>query len=611
MENKFIQEINALFKNAEYELVVQKCEDFFSNINKDLVSIENISVVYQNLAFSNYMLGEYANSLNTISKAESHSDILPDTMIKLFNLRGVTLMQQNKTNDALNSFMLSRRLCFENNYQNLLTANYVNTAKCFHYNGESFKAIKDFKKSIEINDNEKNKNYDHLVSAYIGIGVVFNDLQQNKKAYNYYKKALKSTENINNKYVIAHAYHKTALCAPKKLKSNLFLSAIENAKSVKSKKLLIQIYCDYSIYLLKNKKVEEAKKNLAICNTLRQKEGFDIGVEFSYDFAKVQLLIYEKDYTTAIEILLKIEALIHEWSWKQLLAKTYKYLSKTHEELNNTKEAYKYLRLYVRENKKNVNNVSLKNINFIDQKLKTKEKELEIVYLKEKKLVLEQKNFELDTFAGRVSHDLRSSIRNINTFLNLMEDQLSEEVFETNKDFLSQLHSNLEQMNLFIISLLNYSKSTFNKNEIKEVDLNEVIKIVKSNLLFQIKETNTQILYKKLPSVNATQTSMTILFQNLIENAMKYRNNEVDPIIEIKSKKNKNYLQVEVKDNGIGISEKDSEKVFNFLYQISTSKSGFGMGLSICKKIVETLDGFIEVKSNMGKGTSFIINYRL
>jgi signal transduction histidine kinase len=140
------------------------------------------------------------------------------------------------------------------------------------------------------------------------------------------------------------------------------------------------------------------------------------------------------------------------------------------------------------------------------------------------------------------------------------------------------------------------------------VDLNLVLKTVQMNLTKEIEESNARItIEKSLPTLIGNKTSLLQLFQNLLSNAIKFRKNTPPTVCITFSKKVENYFEFAIKDNGIGIDEEYKEHIFKPFKRLHRTQEGQGIGLSICKKVVEMHKGEIYLKSVVGEGTTFFV----
>jgi hypothetical protein len=163
-------------------------------------------------------------------------------------------------------------------------------------------------------------------------------------------------------------------------------------------------------------------------------------------------------------------------------------------------------------------------------------------------------------------------------------------------------------MKQLITDLLQYSRVGTRGNPFKPADLNKVLENVKFNLKASIRETRTKIIAGKFPHIVADKMQMEQLFQNLLSNSIKFRS-EKTPVINIDISETTDEWIIKFKDNGIGIEKEYFNKIFVIFQRLHTKDKyeGTGIGLAVCKKIVSRHGGNLEVRSELGKGTEFII----
>lgn len=219
---------------------------------------------------------------------------------------------------------------------------------------------------------------------------------------------------------------------------------------------------------------------------------------------------------------------------------------------------------------------------------------------------LVKSNQELTDFAHIASHDLRAPIRNIGSFTQLLQRRLGAQLDERTKEYFDFITTNVRQSTKLIEDLLNYSKIDKNIGDPVSIELNDILLLVRSNLQSFITEKKAQIIAKDLPILRGHSSLIVQLFQNLINNGLKYNESE-KPTITIASEWRANELVFSVSDNGIGIAPQYKEQVFGMFRRLHSSAQyeGSGIGLAFCQRIVSTYSGRIWLESEEGKGTTF------
>ncbi|MGB5911718.1 MAG: ATP-binding protein [Promethearchaeia archaeon] len=219
---------------------------------------------------------------------------------------------------------------------------------------------------------------------------------------------------------------------------------------------------------------------------------------------------------------------------------------------------------------------------------------------------LKRSNEDLQQFAYVASHDLQEPLRAIVSFSQLLEDKYQDKIDKEGKEFIHFITDGAKKMNTLIKDLLSYSRITTHAQPPKLTNLEMILQDALFNLHESIKESGAVITYDEMPILKVDKTQFIQLFQNLLSNAIKFRRKE-SPRIHIGLKKINSGWLFSVKDNGIGIELEYFNKLFNIFYRLHTKEeySGTGIGLPICKKIVQRYGGKIWVKSKFGKGSTF------
>ncbi len=248
----------------------------------------------------------------------------------------------------------------------------------------------------------------------------------------------------------------------------------------------------------------------------------------------------------------------------------------------------------------------------IDER-KEHEQELNVLneQLRGRAAELQATNSELEKFAYIASHDLQEPLRMVSSFLQLLEKQYKEKLDDNARAYIQFAVDGAARMKRLILDLLIYSRAGSSSEEFELTDLNEVGAEVHETFLPSLKESGGELVIHSLPTVQAVRSQMMQLFQNLVSNAIKYRQADVPPKVEITCKDTGQGWRISVTDNGIGIEAKYFEKVFVIFQRLHNNSqfTGTGIGLAICKKIVERHGGQIKVESTLGRGSSFIINF--
>ncbi len=224
---------------------------------------------------------------------------------------------------------------------------------------------------------------------------------------------------------------------------------------------------------------------------------------------------------------------------------------------------------------------------------------------------LEESNQALEDFASIASHDMQEPLRKVVAFGNILKRTYKDSLGETGIDYLNRMLGATNRMQSLLKGLLEYSRITAKADPFVEVDLTKVVNEVLSDLEIRIEITGGKVLVGELPVVKGDPTQMRQLFQNLIGNALKFHKNGEKPVIEIRSAITDNGdIRIIVEDNGIGFEEKHLDRIFAPFQRLHGREShyeGTGMGLAICKKIVERHGGTIRAESEPGKGSIFLV----
>ena len=230
--------------------------------------------------------------------------------------------------------------------------------------------------------------------------------------------------------------------------------------------------------------------------------------------------------------------------------------------------------------------------------------------VKERTVELEQKNEELEQFVFIASHDLQEPLRMITEFLGQLQLKYGDSIDERGMKYIDFAIKSALKMKGLIVDLLEYSKAdALVLGDSPKVDLNDVLDDVRILLNNMIESNKAEINIGSMPQIKAPVSVLRQIFQNLIGNAIRYRHEDIPPVVNIRATENETSFKIEVEDNGIGIPLASQGRIFDLFHRIHTptDQVGSGVGLPITKKIIERMNGTLEVKSELGKGSVFTI----
>lgn len=222
---------------------------------------------------------------------------------------------------------------------------------------------------------------------------------------------------------------------------------------------------------------------------------------------------------------------------------------------------------------------------------------------------LSRSNAELEQFAYVAAHHLKEPVRRILIFADRLRKKSGDLLPPAGMDSVARMEKGARQIHDLIQDLLTYSLVTPGERPFVRVDLSDVLREVQSELEIQIEETGGRIEPGDMPIVDADALQMRHLFLNLISNALKFHRPGVAPVIRIRSRRQGDRVEISVEDNGIGFDESYRDRLFVMFERLQTSSEyeGTGIGLAICKKIVERHGGSITAHGRPGQGSTFSV----
>ena len=234
----------------------------------------------------------------------------------------------------------------------------------------------------------------------------------------------------------------------------------------------------------------------------------------------------------------------------------------------------------------------------------------EEIHIKNKQL--ECSNEDLQQFAYVASHDLKEPLRMIHSYTSLLERRYKDQLDDSGKEFMHFIVDAVDRMKILLDDLLDYSRAGNSEKEPELVSVEDTMVIVESNLRFRFQDLKGKLIVhnENMPVIKTHRSQLMQLLQNLVSNGVKFNKPGRDPVVEVDCQKKDNQYIFSIKDNGIGISEDNLNKVFEMFRRLHSREEyeGTGIGLATCKRIVSNMGGDIWVESVEGEGSTFFFS---
>jgi signal transduction histidine kinase len=223
---------------------------------------------------------------------------------------------------------------------------------------------------------------------------------------------------------------------------------------------------------------------------------------------------------------------------------------------------------------------------------------------------LQRSNAELEQFAFALSHDLQEPLRMVSSYVQLIERRMGDRLDGESTEFFGFVTDGTQRMNAMICSLLEYSRLARDRHERQIADMDHVVAAALSDLRWTIDHVAGEIQLDPLPTVAGNTQQLIRLMENLIGNALKYRAEDRPPVVSVSAARHGEEWRFAVRDNGIGIECQHFERIFGLFQRLHGygEYSGTGIGLALCKRIVERHGGRIWVESEPGAGSTFLFS---
>lgn len=228
--------------------------------------------------------------------------------------------------------------------------------------------------------------------------------------------------------------------------------------------------------------------------------------------------------------------------------------------------------------------------------------------LKQRNTELQKANEELDKFVYSASHDLRAPLMSVLGIVNLA---LLEEDLQSQNEYLELIRKSVKKLDTFIINIIDYYKNARGESVLTNIDFDELITEVQATIQYLPEFGNLKI-YTDLQQDNTFKSDvikLRIILNNLLNNAVKFQDpSKENPFIKLSVETTSSHAKITIEDNGMGIRETDQDKIFKMFYRAGISNSGSGIGLYIVNEAISKLNGTIDISSEYGVGTTFVIN---
>lgn len=543
---------------------------------------------------------------------------------------------------------------FADKYNHPLSGDfYIEAGINYSFKGDFSNEYKMFNQAIEA---YKRDNSENLTYALSNLGNFYQGIGDFDKALELHHQAYKSAQEMELEHV--KFYNTTnklfSIARNHALQNNIdsakiyFKRAIVDGKKQRNEDLMLTVYADYILFLTKIKNFQKADKVLIEANAFFTDPYFSNKFKTEYisyfKFSKSKLYL-EKGEINQCNLpadLLKAELSnankkeilqygIDYSIEKEDLESAFNFSQELKKLINDEAELQRKSALAFIEEKQKSTQLLEENYK-LTEKNKNRENFLKLLFTlvsalglilfllyrtnrKSKKLneeIAEKNNqissqySELERISYVMTHDLKEPVKTVQSFSNLLANN-SETNFSSKEEKIIEVIENASNGMLESINNLHEYLILGRKSILRLINLNDVVKQVLDNLSGIIEEKKAKIVYGKLPEIRAFQKEITTLFQNLISNSLKYSQDHMAPIIQIKVKETKEHYQFSVIDNGIGIPKEEHKNIFDLFNRLhlQTKIEGSGIGLTHARKVVEMHKGKIWLESIPNQGSKF------
>ncbi len=575
--------------------------------------------------------GNFKASLNHLQQALHIQKELKDkiNIANIYNSIGVIHENQDNYAEALRFYAKSLNT-FEQLKNEMGQANVRNNIGIVQFKrGNYIAALENYYAALQVYESLKVES--QLASTYNNIGVIYKRQGDITRARCYYDKCLHIRKRLGDKSGIALSFMNIGNLLKEQGTYEEALEYHQNSLQLRSNindRETGFSHLSIASTFLKLKQLNESAKHYL--------EAWQLSQEVKIGSMEVQALeglvriYFMHEHPMQIEAMIVagmgeqykgIEALLHhalqtaeKIEHTNAISTVCEALGTLYQQKDDFEQAFFYLKKHIEFNKKLLDAQKLDAINQLQNKHELDQREKlqkinseleETVRIRTEQLTYQ--NLQLKEYARIVAHDLKEPVRNISTFSNLLEQRFSDILDEEGKEYLHFILFNTRHIDQLLKDLMTYT--VLSNNEIADcapISLNDILSNLQQILFSRIQETGTHLDISSLPSIKAQATHINQLFQNLLQNAIKFRRKDVPCVIKVNAVEQATHYLFSIKDNGIGIPLSFQKEVFRIFNRLDKKRfEGTGIGLAICQKIISMYGGEIWLESQEGVGTTF------
>jgi signal transduction histidine kinase/Flp pilus assembly protein TadD len=521
--------------------------------------------------------GEFKAAEKRLLEAQEllREELVPDGKARILIALGAVNFFQERNDVALDCYFKALACDSATNKGQL----YLNIANVYFVNDDYGKSLQYQRKALKIH--QDSGDIDHQVFCLSNIGAILVRTKQNQGALRHFEKALELMRK--------HGGNDYMLCSCKlnlgevQRRLGEFVAAEDSYKS--------------ALKIAKNNKLfSEEAKAYQFLGELKLAQGSESSF-LHYQYRSRRICERQGFDSTLMEVLLNLQ---RHFEKQEDFGKAYSFLKE-------------YCELRTKVIKKSKEKELSKILDHKEREITVLEEqkhqiEQQKVELEKSNRELEKSNKELEQYAYIVAHDLKEPLRNISSFTSLIERRYMDQLDDTAHEYMGYITRNVAQMHKLLTELLRYNTLERKGAQMRELDVTKVLSEVIDQLKVRIEEKGASVEFGELPKLRIHHFHIFQLFQNLIKNALQFNDAE-KCVIRIEGRWEHKRCVFSVRDNGIGIDPAYHEKVFKLFNRLNReSYEGTGIGLALCRKIVQIYDGEIWIESQPGKGSTFFFS---